>query len=108
MIRRPPRSPLFPYTTLFRSERLLAIAARHQVPVVEDGFDASLYYGTRPPGPLKARDREGVVVYIGTFSKILFPGLRLGWLLAPPPVMERLAPPQPVADPGTGGPLPAA
>src|SRR5436309_8846870 len=49
------------------AERLLAIAARHQVPVVEDGFDASLYYGTRPPGPLKARDREGVVVYIGTF-----------------------------------------
>ena len=90
------------------AERLLAIAARHQVPVVEDGFDASLYYGTRPPGPLKARDREGVVVYIGTFSKILFPGLRLGWLLAPPPVMERLAAAKQLADLHTSALLQAA
>jgi GntR family transcriptional regulator/MocR family aminotransferase len=70
--------------------RLLAAAARHQVPIVEDGFDGSLYYGARPPGPLKAQDADGVVIYIGTFSKILFPGLRLGWLVAPPPVIERL------------------
>src|SRR2546422_726193 len=90
------------------AERLLAIAARHQVPVVEDGFDASLYYGTRPPRPLKARDREGVVVYIGTFSKILFPGLRLGWLLAPPPVMERLAAAKQLADLHTSALLQAA
>jgi len=60
--------------------RLLALAARHQLPVVEDGFDPSLHYGPRPPAPLKARDRSGLVLYIGTFSKILFPGLRLGWL----------------------------
>src|SRR5207245_4910256 len=69
---------------------LLAAAARHQVPVVEDGFDGSLYYGARPPAPLKALDRDGVVVYIGTFSKVVFPGLRLGWLVAPPPLAERL------------------
>src|SRR5947209_15451260 len=90
------------------AERLLALAARHQVPVVEDGFDASLYYGTRPPGPLKARDREGVVVYIGTFSKILFPGLRLGWLLAPPPVVERLQAAKQLADLHTSALLQAA
>ncbi len=69
---------------------LLELAARHRVPVVEDGFDGSLYFGTRPPAPLKAADTSGLVIYIGTFSKILFPGLRLGWLVAPPPLLQRL------------------
>ena len=83
---------------------LLALAARHRVPVVEDGFDGSLYFagprpkaagpppkaGEGPPVPLKAADASGLVIYIGTFSKILFPGLRLGWLVAPRPLLERL------------------
>lgn len=69
---------------------LLRLAARHRVPVIEDGFDGSLYFGDRPPAPLKASDASGSVIYIGTFSKILFPGLRLGWLVAPPPILERL------------------
>jgi GntR family transcriptional regulator/MocR family aminotransferase len=88
--------------------RLLAAAARHQVPIVEDGFDPSLHYGARPPGPLKARDRDGLVVYIGTFSKILFPGLRLGWLLAAPPVIARLAAAKQLADLHTSALLQAA
>ncbi len=70
--------------------RLLALAARHRVPVVEDGFDGSLYFGERPPAALKAIDTSGLVIYIGTFSKMLFPGLRLGWLVAPRPLLERL------------------
>jgi GntR family transcriptional regulator/MocR family aminotransferase len=73
-----------------RRQRLLEITARHQIPIVEDGFDGSLYYGDRPAAPLKAADRDGLVIYIGTFSKILFPGLRLGWLVAAPPVIEHL------------------
>ena len=88
--------------------RLLAAAARHQVPIVEDGFDGSLYYGDRPPGPLKAQDTDGVVIYIGTFSKILFPGLRLGWLVAPPPVMERLQAAKQLADLHTSALIQAA
>jgi GntR family transcriptional regulator/MocR family aminotransferase len=88
--------------------RLLAAAARHQVPIVEDGFDPSLYYGDRPPGPLKAQDHDGLVIYIGTFSKILFPGLRLGWLLAPPLVIERLAAAKQLADLHTSALLQAA
>jgi DNA-binding transcriptional MocR family regulator len=63
-------------------QRLLEVAARHRLPVVEDGFDGTLFYAERPPAPLKALDRTGLVVYIGTFSKILFPGLRLGWIVA--------------------------
>jgi len=88
--------------------RLLAAAARHQVPIVEDGFDGSLYYGERPPGPLKALDRDGVVIYIGTFSKILFPGLRLGWLVAPPGVAERLQAAKQLADLHTSALIQAA
>jgi len=88
--------------------QLLAVAARHQVPVVEDGFDGSLYYGERPPAPLKALDRDGVVVYIGTFSKVLFPGLRLGWLVAPPPLADRLRAAKQLADLHTSALLQAA
>ena len=87
---------------------LLAAAARHQVPVMEDGFDGSLYYGERPPAPLKALDRHGVVVYIGTFSKVLFPGLRLGWLVAPAPLAERLRAAKQLADLHTSALIQAA
>ena len=87
---------------------LLAAAARHQVPIVEDGFDPSLQYGQRPPGPLKAHDRDGLVIYIGTFSKILFPGLRLGWLVAPPAVIERLGAAKQLADLHTSALIQAA
>jgi DNA-binding transcriptional MocR family regulator len=72
------------------ARRVLEAAAHHQVPVVEDGFDGNLYYEGRRPQPLRARDRDGLVIYVGTFSKILFPGLRLGWVVAPAPVIERL------------------
>src|SRR5437870_12576028 len=55
------------------ARRLLEVAARHQVPIVEDGFDGSLYYGGTPPLPPKAVDRGGGVTYICPFSQILFP-----------------------------------
>lgn len=90
------------------ARRVLAVAAREQLPIVEDGFDPSLHYGIRPVAPLKALDRDGVVLYIGTFSKILFPGLRLGWLVAPPPVIERLAAAKQLADLHTSALLQAA
>jgi 2-aminoadipate transaminase len=94
--------------TLETARRLLDVAARHQVPVVEDGFDGSLYYGERPAVPLKALDRDGVVIYIGTFSKILFPGLRLGWLVGPRPVLDRLLAAKQLADLHTSALLQAA
>jgi len=78
--------------------RLLGAATRHQVPVVEDGFDGSLFYGRRPSTPLKGYDRDGGVLYIGTFSKILFPGLRLGWVVGAAPILERLEAAKQLAD----------
>ena len=78
------------------------------MPIVEDGFDGSLYYGDGPSLPLKAVDRGGVVIYIGTFSKILFPGLRLGWLVGPRPVLERLQAAKQLADLHTSALIQAA
>ncbi|PYN93266.1 MAG: PLP-dependent aminotransferase family protein [Candidatus Rokuibacteriota bacterium] len=94
--------------TAERAEQLLALAIEHQVPIVEDGFDASVHYGTRPAMPLAARDRDGGVLYLGTFSKILFPGLRLGWIVAPIPVIERLEAAKRVADLHTSALIQAA
>lgn len=91
-----------------RARSLLAVAARHQVPIVEDGFDGSLHYGRHPARPLKASDTDRLVIYIGTFSKILFPGLRLGWIVAPPPVIERLQAAKQLADLHTSALIQAA
>jgi 2-aminoadipate transaminase len=88
--------------------RLYEVASRHRLPVVEDGFDGTLFYGERPPAPLKALDGAGLVVYIGTFSKILFPGLRLGWIVAAPELIERLEMAKDLADIHTSPLLQAA
>jgi DNA-binding transcriptional MocR family regulator len=70
--------------------RVLEIAARHQVPVVEDHIYARLdLRGNKIPS-LKALDRSGNVIQIDSFSKVAFPGLRVGWCVAPESVMERL------------------
>jgi GntR family transcriptional regulator/MocR family aminotransferase len=79
-------------------QQLLDVCGRHRLPIVEDGFDGTLFYGERPPAPLKALDRAGLVAYIGTFSKILFPGLRLGWIVAAPELVERLEMAKDLAD----------
>jgi DNA-binding transcriptional MocR family regulator len=68
-------------TTLEHRRRLLAITARHGVPVLEDDFEKDLRVRGRPVPPLKALDRSGRVVYVGTFSKVLFPGARVGWIV---------------------------
>jgi len=70
--------------------RLLEIAARFQVPVVEDHIYARLRSrGERVPS-LKQLDRSNLVIQVDSFSKIAFPGMRVGWVLAPSNVIERL------------------
>lgn len=66
-----------------RREWLLDLAGRHRVLVVEDDPYGELRYDGEDVAPLAALDREGIVLHVGTFSKILAPGLRLGWLLVP-------------------------
>lgn len=76
--------------TLAARRRLLEIASKHQVPIVEDHIYAWLLArGERLPS-LKQLDRANVVIQTDSVSKIAFPGLRVGWVLAPPNVIERL------------------
>ncbi len=79
--------------SLDRRERLLRVARRHGVVIVEDDPYGELRYDGVDLPPLLGIDRAASdgVIYLSTFSKTLFPGFRLGWVVAPPPVIERLA-----------------
>jgi 2-aminoadipate transaminase len=79
-------------TTLPVAERrrLLEIAARFQVPVIEDHIYARLRAGGERVPSLKQLDRSNLVIQIDSFSKIAFPGMRVGWVVAPSNVIERL------------------
>jgi 2-aminoadipate transaminase len=74
-----------------RREHLLFLARRHAVPILEDDPHGAFCYDREPPGPLKLSDRHGSVVYLGGFSKTVAPGLRVAWMVAPEPVLARLA-----------------
>jgi GntR family transcriptional regulator/MocR family aminotransferase len=70
---------------------LLDLCSRERIAIVEDDYDHELHYEGRPVLPLASADTAGVVLYVGTLSKLLAPGLRLGFLVAPEPLVERLA-----------------
>lgn len=73
-----------------RRVALLELARRHRFAVLEDDYDNEFHYEGRPIPPLVSLDRHGVVIYIGTLSKALAPGLRTGFVVAPRPVLEVL------------------
>lgn len=77
--------------SLQRRRQLLDLAYRHQIPILEDDPYSELRYDGEPMPSLKALDRHGYVLYLSTFSKILFPGLRLGYLVAPRPIARQFA-----------------
>lgn len=74
-----------------RRKRLLELASELGLPVVEDDPFSLTSYGGMPPAPLKAMDSASSVLYIGSFSKIAASGLRVGWMVAPNAIVERLA-----------------
>jgi 2-aminoadipate transaminase len=76
--------------SLERRQRLVELARAQELLVVEDNPYGLLRYGGEPMPPLYQLDGGDFVIYIGTFSKILSPGIRLGWAVAPPPVMEKI------------------
>src|SRR6266496_1425615 len=74
-----------------RRRRLLLLARRYQTPILEDDPYSEIYFEGKQPQPLKAFDTHSQVIYLSTFSKILAPGLRVAWLAAPEPMIERLS-----------------
>jgi len=96
------RRPKFVYTvpsfqnpagvtmSLPRRRRLVEVAHERELLVLEDNPYGLLRYEGEPPPPLLSLDGGVYVMYLGTFSKILSPGIRLGWVVAPPPVLEKL------------------
>jgi 2-aminoadipate transaminase len=76
--------------SLERRQRLVELARTQELLVVEDNPYGLLRYDGEPMPPLYQLDGGDFVIYLGTFSKILSPGIRLGWAVAPPPVMEKI------------------
>ncbi|WP_414696704.1 PLP-dependent aminotransferase family protein [Paraburkholderia sp.] len=83
------QSPLGVALSLPRRLELLQWASRQHAWIVEDDYDSEFRYHGRPLPALKSLDRGGRVLYTGTFSKVLFPGLRLAYLVVPEQQVER-------------------
>jgi GntR family transcriptional regulator/MocR family aminotransferase len=89
-------TPLHQYPTTVtltpaRRQQVLQLAQRYNVPILEDDYDFEFHYHGPTQPPLKAQDPSGLVVYCSTFSKVLHPSARLGFLIAPAPLARRVA-----------------
>lgn len=77
--------------SLSRRMRLLEWARNHDAWIIEDDYDSEYRYAGRPLASLQGLDDSGRVIYIGTFSKTIFPALRLGCLVVPPDLVDTFA-----------------
>jgi 2-aminoadipate transaminase len=84
-----------------RRDLIVAAAQRANIPLVEDNPYGELWYDDEPPKPLASRWAEGVL-YLGSFSKVLAPGLRLGFMVCPQPLYPKLLQSKQAADLHTG------
>lgn len=89
--------------SLARRLELLEWAERADGWIVEDDYDGEYRYSGTPLAPLAALDRQGRVLYVGTFCKIAFPALRLGYLVVPPALVERFRQRRAISTPFGGG-----
>jgi len=83
--------PLGTSMSMSRRRALLAWARSTGAVLFEDDYDSEFRYAGRPLPALQGLDRHGVVIFAGTFSKVLFPSLRLGYLVVPPDLVDRVA-----------------
>mgnify|MGYP005840340077 CR=1 FL=1 len=74
-----------------RRQELIKVCEEDRLPIIEDDVYRELWLDAPSPPPLKSLDQNGLVLYLGSMSKTLSPGLRIGWLVGPEPVIERLA-----------------
>lgn len=77
-------------TNQIHREMLISLCEKHSIPIIEDGFEEEMKYFGKVPLPLKSIDKSNIVIYLGTFSKILFPGIRIGWICANRELIKRL------------------
>jgi GntR family transcriptional regulator / MocR family aminotransferase len=85
------QQPLGQVMSLSRRLALLRAADDADALIVEDDYDGEFYYGSQPQPPLKSIDTQERVIYVGTFSKSLFPSLRLGFILVPRGLVDSFA-----------------
>jgi GntR family transcriptional regulator/MocR family aminotransferase len=90
--------PLGTPMSLARRLALLDWSARRGAAILEDDYDSEFRFDGRPLEPLQSLDRSGRVLYVGTFSKVLSPGLRLGFIVAPASVLPGLRAAKALAD----------
>jgi GntR family transcriptional regulator/MocR family aminotransferase len=83
--------PLGSTMSAARRMQLLDWARRSGAWVIEDDYDSEFRYESLPVASLQGMDRDARVIYIGTFSKVLYPGLRLGYLVVPPDLVPRFS-----------------
>ncbi|MCR4470024.1 PLP-dependent aminotransferase family protein [Burkholderia sp. SCN-KJ] len=83
------QSPLCMSLSLPRRHALLDWASQNRAWIVEDDYDGEYRYVSRPLPALKSLDRDGRVLYAGSFSKVLFPGLRLAYLVVPEALVDQ-------------------
>lgn len=72
-------------------EQLLKICEQNNIIIIEDGFVEEMKYFDKAILPVKSMDMNGIVIYLGTFSKVLFPGLRIGWIAANKALIQHLS-----------------
>lgn len=97
---RPQKSILYTIPSFHNPTGALMSAARRsalyhycresRLPIIEDDAYGELWLESPPPAPIKAEDKNGLVLYLGTLSKTIAPGLRIGWLVGPQSVVQRL------------------
>lgn len=97
------QSPLCVALSLPRRLALLDWAARQDAWIIEDDYDGEYRYVSRPLPALKSLDRDGRVLYAGTFSKVLFPGIRLAYVVVPESQIERFEQASRIFSPGCPG-----
>nr|WP_238552091.1 PLP-dependent aminotransferase family protein [Herminiimonas sp. CN] len=74
--------------SLARRRMLLELAEQERAWILEDDYDSEFRYTGRPLAALQGLDTRGRVVYMGTFSKVLYPGIKVGYLVVPPALVE--------------------